>query len=280
MEIEWKNIIGLRMERQCLTRPAGTEEYDRLYRDMQPGQNVYWHGFGEPPVLSFRADFDDKEYNHHRQLERKLIKGRFQGGNLGWLCAEDIEVFACMCRKPLADPAFEQAQLLELIRRQGPLNIQQIKEETGWLVKQITPLLHRLQEAFLIYEDQYDGEWDRGWYRFEEMFPEVNLERFSRVEAMCRVLPGFVYRMVWVDAAMVKSFYRLPVKDVKAALDELAARGVLVEHDGGYLRCEDVVLLKDGQFIVPDEILVLHRNDILVKSSEEQLKKSYYDGKN
>ena len=39
------------------------------------------------------------------------------------------------------------------------------------LVKEITPVLHRLQEAFLVYEDQYDGEWDRSWYRFEEMFP-------------------------------------------------------------------------------------------------------------
>lgn len=37
-----------------------------------------------------------------------------------------------------------------------------MNEETGMLVKEITPVLHRLQEAFLIYEDQYDGEWDRG----------------------------------------------------------------------------------------------------------------------
>lgn len=44
------------------------------------------------------------------------------------------------------------------------------------LVKEITPVLHRLQEAFLVYEDQYDGEWDRSWYRFEEMFPETNPE--------------------------------------------------------------------------------------------------------
>jgi hypothetical protein len=34
------------------------------------------------------------------------------------------------------------------------LTIQQIKEDTGLLVKEITPVLHRLQEAFLVYEDQ------------------------------------------------------------------------------------------------------------------------------
>ena len=50
--------------------------------------------------------------------------------------------------------------------------MKQLKEESGLLVKEITPALHRLQEAFLIYEDQYDGEWDRGWYRFGEFFSD------------------------------------------------------------------------------------------------------------
>ena len=53
--MEWENIIGLRMERQFLTKQADEEEYIELYHDTQPGQNVYWHGFGEPPVISFRA---------------------------------------------------------------------------------------------------------------------------------------------------------------------------------------------------------------------------------
>ena len=56
----------------------------------------------------------------------------------------------------------EQTEVLTLIETAGPFNIQQLKEETGLLVKQLTPILHRLQEAFLIYEDQYDGQWDRG----------------------------------------------------------------------------------------------------------------------
>lgn len=50
-----------------------------MYRDLQPGQNVYWNGFGEPPVLSYRVSFDDIEFNRKRQRERKLVKGRFAG---------------------------------------------------------------------------------------------------------------------------------------------------------------------------------------------------------
>ena len=90
------------MERQFLTKEANEDEYIELYRDMQPGLNVYWNGFGQPPVVSFRAAFDDMDFNRERQMKRELVK-------------------------------------------------------------EITPVLHRLQEAFLIYEDQYDGEWDRGW---------------------------------------------------------------------------------------------------------------------
>lgn len=206
------NIISFRMERQCLISKADEAEYIKLYRDTQPGLNVYWNGFGEPPTLSFRANFDDIAFNRDRQLNRKLIKGRFAGGNLGWIEPCDLELFIALYRKPLTNPTEIQLRLLELIERGGPLNIQQIKEETGLLVKEITPALHRLQEAFLIYEDQYDGEWDRSWYKFVEMFPEVDLNKYTRLEALQIVLQRFAYRLVWFDTAMAKSFYKIPEK--------------------------------------------------------------------
>lgn len=166
-----EKIRALRMERQHLLTPANETEYDALYHDLQPGQNVYWNGFGQPPTLSFRADFDDLAYNKSRQFRRELIKGRFAGGNLGWILPEDLELFAALYRKPLKNATMTQQMLLERIEMSGPYTIGQLKEESGLLVKEITPALHRLQEAFLIYEDQYDGEWDRGWYRFGEFFP-------------------------------------------------------------------------------------------------------------
>mgnify|MGYP001535903917 CR=1 FL=1 len=54
-----ENVTALRMRRHCLTRRAGAAEYDALYRDLSPGLNVHWHGFGQPPCLVERADFDD-----------------------------------------------------------------------------------------------------------------------------------------------------------------------------------------------------------------------------
>ena len=36
-----------------------------------------------------------------------------------------------------------------------------------------------------MFEDQFDGEWDRGWYLFDEMFPDVDPARISRAEKPC-----------------------------------------------------------------------------------------------
>ena len=262
------------MERQCFINKANEDEYIKLYRDTQPGQNVYWNGFGEPPTLTFRADFNDIEFNRGRQLKRKLIKGRFSGGNLGWIVPEDMELFAALYRKPLMKPTEIQLRVLEMIEREGPLNIQQIKEETGWLVKEITPALHRLQEAFLIYEDQYDGEWDRGWYMFTEMFPQANLEKYTRREALEIVLQRFAYRLVWFDTAMAKSFYKLPEKEIKLAIGALAAKGVLIASDSGYMLKSDAELLTDYQPKTLNFVYAIHRNDFIYKAHEHILKET------
>lgn len=260
------------MERQCFINKAGESEYINLYRDMQPGQNVYWNGFGEPPTLSFRACFNDIEFNRVRQFRRELIKGRFSGGNLGWIVPEDIELFIGLYRKPLANPTLDQLQVIELIENAGPLNIQQIKEETGMLVKQITPILHRLQEAFLIYEDQYDGEWDRGWYKFKEMFPEADICKYTRHGALKIVLQRFAYRLVRFDTAMAKSFYKLPEKEIKLAVGELVSDGILVASDSGYMLKTDAEFLKSYEPKQMHFVYALHRNDFLYKAYEHILK--------
>lgn len=260
------------MERQCLANKADIEEYQRLYRDLQPGQNVYWNGFGQPPVLSFRADFDDIEFNRVRQSRHELIKGRFAGGNLGWIIPEDLELFAALYRKPLTDPSDEQLRVLELIESSGPFNIHQLKEETDLLVKRITPILHRLQEAFLVYEDQYDGEWDRGWCKFPEMFPNADIGRYSRNNALKIILQRFAYRIVWFDTAMAKSFYKLPEKEIKLAAEELEKDGIFAAVDSGYMLKSDAELLKSYEPKQICSVYAVHRSDFLYKSHEHILK--------
>lgn len=273
--IDSSSITALRMERQHLNKPANTAEYRALFRDTSPGQNVYWCGFGDPPSLTFRADFNDIDFNRERQKTRELVKGRFQGGNLGWIENGDMELFACLCRKPLDKPTLAQQTLLDLIQREGPLNIQLMKEITGMLVKEITPALHRLQEAFLIYEDQFDGQWDRGWYKFPEMFPDMDYQKYTRIEALKVVLRRFAYRNVVFNADTAKSFYRLPAKDIKAAIAELYRDGEIVECEGGYLLTADSEMLRSSSLALEHSVFVLHRNDFLVKSNEYFIKQKY-----
>ncbi|WP_151736408.1 hypothetical protein [Paenibacillus tengchongensis] len=271
-----EQALRLRMKRQHLLVPAAADEYDDLYRDLSPGQNVYWCGFGDPPSLSFRADFDDKEYNRERQLRRELVKGRFQGGNLGWIEREDLELFAGLYRKPLDAPTEAQSKLLELITDNGPLNIQTMKETTGLLVKEITPVLHRLQEAFLVVEDQYNGEWDRGWELFARMYPELDTVKYSRHEALLIILKRYAYRMPLFDLEMAKSYYKLPAKDIKAALAALTGSGELVDTGAGYVLSDDLTeLTEPGGTENLYGVFALHRNDVLVKSNEHWLKTLY-----
>ncbi|MBT3274612.1 MAG: hypothetical protein HN368_15755 [Spirochaetales bacterium] len=271
------NSTALRMERQNLLEKADESEYRNLYRDTSPGRNVYYHGFGNPPSMTFRANFNDIEFNRKRQLERKIIKGRFQGDNVGWIEQQDVELFAGLTCKPMTNPTPSQEMLLELIDREGPLNIQVMKEITGMKVKEITPILHKLQKAFAVYEDQYDGEWDRGWYRFSEMFPDVNLGKYSRHQALKIILRRFAYRLVVFDSMMAKSFYRLPIKSIQTAIGEMVNEGVLVEYGSGYALQSDFILLSEKSFTAPRLIFALHGNDFLVKSNEHWLKEKFND---
>lgn len=186
-----------------------------------------------------------------------------------------MELFLALYERPIKRYSETQRQILMLFERLGPLNIQQIKEETGLLVKQITPVLHRLQEAFLLYEDQYDGEWDRSWYRIEEMFPDINRERYTRIEALKIVLQRFAYRNVWFNVTMAKSFYRLPEKQINAAVKELLAEGILREHSYGYVLQNSMEILSAYQPMPLHFVYAFHRNDFLYKSFELTLQERF-----
>lgn len=272
--LNWVNMIALRMRRQCLASHADKKEYRQLYRDLSPGLNVHWHGFGKPPCLVYRTDFDDEAYNGNRQLKREMVKGRFQNGNIGFIEADQMELFACLYKKPYRPNEYSDI-LLRLIEREGPMNIEVMKEMTGLLVKQITPALHRLQESFLLFEDQNDGEWDRGWYLFGEMFPEVDLKRYTRQAALEILIPRLFYRFVYLTEENVRYFYGLPKKEVVKALLALEESGVLVTWKDGWMLEEDKRLLEQEDFPSWKKILALHRNDPLIRIEEWRLKELY-----
>ena len=67
-----------------------------------------------------------------------------------------------------------------------------------------------------------------------------------------------------MDAAMVRSFYRLPLKEIKGVLERLVSDETLEPYEGGYIRREDLPLLEGEPAEVPEKnhtVFVLHRNE-------------------
>lgn len=275
-------MLALRMERLRMSAPAQHEEYDGLFRDLSPVATAGWVAPGTPPSLPGHVGFDDISYNDARRSSRAIRKGRF-GGKVAYVDERDWELFACLYQKSLDRPTVAQAEMLELLEREGPLNIGLIKETTGLLVKAITPLLHRLQEAFLVYEDQVDGEGDRGWYAMVSEYPDLDLQRYSKQEALEAVLPRLCRRMVWLTAEAAHEFYGQPHAIVRKALDKLVQEKTLIhqEMDGQevFLLTEDAAMLRSDENALPKPgVIMLQRNDPLVRCLTKQEKTALSGG--
>lgn len=271
-----QKIISLRMERQHFVKKANEEEYRELFRDTSPGYQIYWIGFGQPPVLTYRAEFDDAEYNRARMKARSIVLGRFIGGNIGWVEADDMELYGSLYKKPLSKNAAEARYLLDVLSTTGPLGVQQLKEETGLLVKTITPALKQLQQSFLIFEDRYDNEWDRCFYPFNEFFPETNLDT-NRLAALETVIKRFAYRNVVVDKKQLKSFFALPSADIDDALQSLKDKGEITPAptDDGYMLKSDCDLLKSYEPKPLRFVYAINRNDFLFRSFTHVIKPQF-----
>ena len=220
-------VRALRLNRQCLLSPAGEQQYDELFRFMSPVPPVCWSCPGDPPRLPLHVDFDDGAYNDARRGRREIIKGRFQGGTLGYVQADELELFACAYRKD-APMDNDSLRMLELLEHEGPLTIGMIREITGLPAKQITPILHKLQQTFLVYEDQIDSAWDRGWYLLAQEFPGCDTAHYSRVEALRRLIPRFAYLNGFFTLPMLRDYFRLPLRDLKAAVSVMEEEGELL----------------------------------------------------
>lgn len=279
--ISKKEILFWRMKRQGLLKPVAKDDYDTLFKRMSPVPTEYWCEPGNPPSLPAHVSFDDKLYNSERRAQRAILKGRFAGGSIAYVQENDLELFACLYKKPLGRLTMTHTELLDLLAHEGAMNIGMMKEITGLLVKQITPVLHQLQQVFLVFEDQQDNEGDRGWYLFEREFPDVDLNRCSPIEALQKVMPRFAQLAVFFDEALLKSYYRLPLKLILAAVAALVEEQVLqpVSLDGqaGYMLTKDYENIIDAiPASLPSSTVLLQCNDFLVRAFADSLKKQFH----
>jgi len=172
-----------------------------------------------------------------------------------------------------------QGTVLKAVQTMGGLTPRQIKEETGLLIKGIMPALHRLQEAFLVHEDQVDSEWERCWYDFASEWPEIDLEDIPWEAAAERVLLRFLRGHVFATMEQVKDWSQLPSRPLRALVSGMeknrAMAPVTVERIGeGWVCQEDVSLRADS---APPSAFMVHRADTLVLSHASELKRRFGD---
>ena len=241
--VDAKKARRLCLSRQNLIERDESADYEKLFRLMSPVPTLYWIAPGEPPVIQYRHDVDDRTLNSYNRANRTIIKGRFRGGNVGYIYADELSLFMAAYKKEIKSFSENDFIVLETLRSEGEMNIDMIKEITGLLSKHISASLQKLQKAFLVYEDQVDGENDRAWYILEDEFQDMDFAAYTREQAIEEVISRFAYLNVFIDDAMVKSFTKFTNKDISAALLSMTGKGILLEAsaDGksGYILSGD-----------------------------------------
>ncbi|MFH1569122.1 MAG: crosslink repair DNA glycosylase YcaQ family protein, partial [Gemmatimonadota bacterium] len=205
-------VLGLRAARQGLARPVrGEAGYRELFGRLQPVAPVFFSVPGSVPRLVHRTSFDDAETADRLRRRRELVKGRFGTGQIGYVLAADLEVYATAFRQVPARLGALERQVLEVLAATGPLSPRHLREEIGTLNKHLMPALHRLQRAFLVYEDQEDERWDRPWGLFASEWPDLELERQPWEVAAAAVVERFLEGYAFATEEQLRAWSGFPV---------------------------------------------------------------------
>ncbi|WP_164667250.1 DNA glycosylase AlkZ-like family protein [Virgibacillus doumboii] len=276
--LDKQTILHERMKKQGLLDPledpADVDGYKNLFKRLQPVAPVHNSRPGDPPKLVHRTIFDDALVTSKLRQKHQIVKARFQGGRVGYVFEEDLKLFTRVFQKPLKrlDPIHEE--ILGTIRSLGGISKDQLKKELRYSAKEITKALTKLQEAYLVYEDQIDTDWDTGWFDFSEEWFEVPEQTDESVE---KILLQFLDSMVFANLDQIKSWSQLRKNLLKRILHQLVARNLIVEVSAeglgtGYMKADPMGFV---QRKVPKSVFMLDKSDILVRSHLDELKSIY-----
>lgn len=278
-----QTTIEARMARQGIWGRVGTErEYGELFRRLQPVTPVHFSMPGSPPRLMHRADVDDAALADRMRAGRELVKGRFANGLIAYVLADDLELYATAFRQPLDRLTQIQEAVLGTLRSTGPLSPRQLRQEMGVMHKQLMPALHRLQRAFVLYEDQEDEGWDRPWCLFESEWPDVDLGRTTWSEAAIAVIERFLEAHVFATTGQICDWCGLGLRKVRQLLPEAKLTACEVDGLGAGWVPESETSAGEGtpgaaaRGAAPiRSTLVLHKADPLVRPHQGELKERY-----
>ncbi len=272
------SVTALAFRRQHLITPADETEYIELLRYMAPVPTSYWIDPGSAPELNNRASFDDQYFNDTLRGSRRLVKGRYRGGGVGYVLREEQELYAAAYMKPREDMSLDEGMMLDLIKSHDGISVGAIKKETGMLVKHITPLVHKIASRFLVAEDQYCNGWETLWYPLEKLYPEQDVMRYTRMEAIAELLRRQAYMYGFVTPDSARSLYGFTLSDIKKAanvlLDDMVFTEERLDNVDGWALTADLDELRSECEQVHG-VWAFNRSDPLVRANEGFLKGRY-----
>ena len=271
-------ILSARLERQRLASPIKSrKDYVPLFRSCQPVSPIYNTAPGSPPSLRLRTAFNDAAEADKLRADRIVVKGRFLGGGIGYVHAADLGLYANAFRK--APPKMDEIQevLFDIVSTSSGITARLLKKESGFLNKQIMPALHRLQQSFLVYEDQIDDSWGRGWYDFAAEWPDVEISDELRPAAIVEVVARFIGSHFFATFEQIRDWSQLPPKDLKWALQSLEEAGRVLPLSvkglgDGWIGAEDAST--EPPCVAPSAFM-LHKADFLVRSHASEIKRRF-----
>jgi hypothetical protein len=270
-------ILKARLVAQGLDRRLRDEAaYPELFQRLQPVSPIAMTYPGNPPALVKRTTFDSGEASDHLRGDRRVVKARFLGGTVGYVLVEDLEDHAVVFRKMPASWTPIECEVLSAVRELGPITPRLLKEETGILAKKVGPALAKLQRAFLVFEDQTETNWERGWSTFSSAFPDLDLDSTDRDEAARRIFTRFFNANIFATLEQVRDWSELPIRDLKTLIEGLAESGSIgaASIDGlgeGWI----LAGFKPGKRASPFSVHMLHLQDGLVRTHRTELKRRF-----
>jgi len=279
--MNWNNVLKLRMKKLGFSNPACNEsEYDELFRRLQPVSTEYFTEPGRPPSIRDRALIDDIEYNRLLRQNQDIIKARFQGNTISYVCRDELELYAAAFSKPLSKMDDTSMELFTVLDQVGPMDKKQIMEELDLKGPVVTKILQKFQKAFLVYELQPDRFGEQVWQTFNSEWSEFNFRKYTMEEARMKIVLRFIGNMVIADKEMVGDWTRFTKTETVNILNGLDEKGIVNSFDFNgdtfYFQPGDKAAIFNRMMVqVPKSIFIIHKADYLYRAYESRLKTRY-----
>ena len=273
-------VLYNRLKRQGLlypiVNPNDEQAYLNLFKRLQPVSPIFFTMPGNPPNLVHRTVFNDTTMANKLRSDNKIIKARFNGGRIGYIIESDLELYARAFRKPLNKSNLIQEEVLSYIKECNGVMKDQLKEDLSIPNPLISRALKRLQEAFLVYETQLDGDWDTAWFDFESEWMKLEYNDEKDVEAIKQIILVFIEQLVVANLKQIKSWSELNIKTLKNVLHQLETDGLIktVSFDNAtsYILVNDLNIKVTGDI---KSVYMLDKSDYLVRANLTILKEKY-----